>query len=112
MSYRDLLAQTVTVHAFEEGAEDRYGNTGDGWADPGVAYPARLTQVSGSEVTIGRDAQVSEWKLYLEADVELGGRDRVVDEDGRTFEVVGPPLLARTPRGVHHVEARLRYVEG
>lgn len=111
MSYRDLLAQTVTVLTVDEAGEDEFGNRVPGWPGPGVTYPARLTQVSGDEVTIGRDAQVSEWKLYLEADAVIGGRDRVVDGD-RVFEVVGPPLLARTPRGVHHVEARLRYIEG
>ena len=111
MSYRGLLTQTVTVVRRNAGAEDRYGNATDEWA-AGVEHPARLTQVAGSEATAGRDAQISDWKLYLEADVEIDGSDRVVDEDGRTFEVVGPPTVARTPRGVHHVEARLRHIEG
>lgn len=108
-----LLTQTVTVRPWAEGAEDRYGDAADGWGE-GVDYPARLEQVDGSEVTEGREALVSDWRLFLPADAVIDGRSRVVDdhEPPRTFEVVGSPSVERTPRRVSHVVARLRYVEG
>lgn len=111
MTIRNLLTETVTVRRFQAGAQDRYGDTSEGW-NAGSQHRARLEQVSESEVTVDRDTQRSDWRLFLEAGVEIGGRDLVVDSGGRTFEVVGPPDVQKTPRGPLFTTARLRHVEG
>lgn len=110
MSLSALLTQTVLVRHAVEGALDRYRVATVSY-DAGTEYPARLEQVGGSETSSGRDAVVADWALYLPADAAIGARDQV-EADGTTFEVVGPPEFARTPRGVSHVVARLRYVQG
>jgi hypothetical protein len=110
VSIDHLLTQTVTLEPFVAGAEDRYGNEAEGYG-PGVEEPCRLEQTSGTEVTDGRDALVSDWQLFLRANTTATGRSRAT-VDGRVFEVVGPPAEARTARAVSHVVARLRHVEG
>lgn len=109
MSLTGLLSQSATVLGFTPGAADEYGNAAESWVESGV-WPARFEQTDGREVTDDRDTQVSDWRVFLPPDVEIGGRDRVVDEHGRTFEVVGPPARQSTPAGPHHVVANLRSV--
>lgn len=109
MSLRNLLTETVTVLAASNGTADEYGNTSTTFG-AGSAYKGRLEQRSAQEVTDGRDTFVSDWVLYLFPDAAINGRDRVVDGNGRTFEVVGPPIVQRSPRGPHHIQANLRFV--
>lgn len=106
MSLASLLTQTVEVLHRSDGAEDDYGNPVAEWSD-GVSYPGRLEQRSGSELTVDRDTQVADWVLFLPPDAVISGDDRVTWDD-MTFEVIGPPVVARAPRGPHHVEAALR----
>lgn len=110
MTLDTLLTQTVTVLHFDEGAKDSHGNREPSW-DDGGEHLVRLEQTDATEVLVGRDTLVSDWRLYLHEDAVIGGRDRVVDEDGRTFEVMGSPEVQRSPRGPHHIVARLRYVD-
>lgn len=109
MTLRSLLTQTVTVQHHAEGAVDRFNDPTGGF-DAGTEYRARLEQSAGDEQSTDRSVQVGEWLLILPRDAVIGGRDRVV-ADGSTFEVVGPPVVQRTPRGPHHIEARLRLVD-
>jgi hypothetical protein len=111
VSFRALLTQTVEVqhHSLGAGAVDDYGNQVDTFA-PGVEYAARLEQRIGLEQTGDQNIQVGEWLLILPPEAVIDGTDRVL-ADGATFEVVGPPVRQRTPRGVHHIEAALRLVE-
>jgi head-tail adaptor len=94
--------------------EDRYHNDVDTWTTPATfVEKGWLTQQSSAEVVDGRDATNEEWKGYFESCTELTARSRVRWCD-RTFEVVGTPKPCTSPirNGVHHVEARLRIVEG
>jgi len=70
-----------------------------------------ITQRSTTETAGNREQQVSGWFIVAELDAPLAADSRVV-HDGRTFEVVGHPKIARTPRGAHHTEADLREVTG
>ena len=95
---------------------DAYGNTIDNWSSStSVETVGWVTDrgVPGSpaENTRDRDQQTRLWKLYVPADTDITGHDRVVWYT-LTFEVIGPPVRAWTPRGEHHVEADLRLVEG
>lgn len=112
MSLASLLVHDVTL--LRAGTTtDRYGADAKDW-DTATETDTQgwVTQTSGVEDrTDGREAQVGSWTLYLAAGEDLLGGDRVV-WGTYTFEVDGPPLQAWTPRGEHHVEARLRLVEG
>lgn len=112
MSLTALLVHDVSI-VRAGSTTDRYGATIKNWATATTtATSGWVTQVSGVEDrTDGREAQVGTWVLYLPVDTDVVGGDRVVWES-YTFEVDGPPNRAWTPRGEHHVEARLRLIEG
>lgn len=87
--------------------EDVYGNeTRDLDAPDDLEVSVALWQDNGTETTADRDQQVSDWLARFPAGFEVTGRDLVLVGD-RIFEVVGPPVDAKT-----HVRARLRHVEG
>lgn len=105
-----LLTQTVTVTTRTVGAVDEYGNPAETWANP-VDYHARLEHSDSVESNGDQLVVTSRYLLVLPADAVVGAGDRVTDEDGTVYEVDGPPIKQRTPRGVHHVEARLTLSE-
>jgi hypothetical protein len=110
VSLAALLTQTVTVRTIAAGAPDRYGVPGE-TVTLETEVQARVEQTDSLEISVGELTIVSDWRAYFEADVVLAHRDQIVDAYGRTFEVVGAPDIEETPRGPHHVKARLRYVE-
>lgn len=103
-----VLAPTRTVNAYND----------EEWAYPAPAdvepVEAFLEQITASEVTNGRDTQMSDWRAYFLPDTAITGDCRVVRLlDGVTFEVVGPPNVLVHPRtGPHHIEARLVTFQG
>lgn len=111
MTFSGLLVHDVTI--LTPGTQaDRYGGTDKRWDNAEEAtVKGWVAQQSRSEVTDGREAQVSGWVLYLDPDATVTGKDRIVWE-GITFEVDGPPNPAWTPRGLHHYEVPLRAVTG
>lgn len=114
MTLASMMVHDVTVvHAGT--TTDAYGNQTKDWtAATRTAVRGWVSQTSGNEVLDGREAEVSEWAVYLPAGTVVTGGDRVewADLPAVTFEVDGPPNPARTPRGPHHVEARVKVVEG
>ncbi|MET9425653.1 hypothetical protein ABZY06_33955 [Streptomyces sp. NPDC006540] len=96
---------------------DKYGNpsTVRDWAN------ATRTTVSGvsiqpdssSEETGDRSAVVTGWRIQSRKgqDLDLLRTDRV-EFDGMTLEVDGKVARYRMAGAVHHVEARLKEVEG
>lgn len=116
MSLDTLLAYTVTVVRMGEVSDDEYGNVISAELSR-EDYPAWVEPMTGQgrgggkEETQDRDTQIEDWLLILPANTPITGRDRV-EHDGNTFEVIGPPAIRRSPRGVHHVEARIRHIEG
>lgn len=109
MGLLDLLAEEVTIQTATAGDDDRYGNPTTEYTDS-ETYRARLEQVDASELLARGDTQVTEWRLFLPGDAVISSQSRVTHPDEGTFEVVGEPAKQKTPRGVHHVEARLRRV--
>lgn len=105
-----LLTQTVTVTSRAVGAVDDYGNPAETWGNP-TDYQARLEHSDSVESNGDQLVVTSRYLLVLPADAIVGAGDRVTDEDGTTYEVDGPPIKQRTPRGVHHIEARLTLSE-
>lgn len=108
MALLDMLSQTATVFTAGVATTDSEGNVTDTFS-AGTDYPARLEQTDSTEVTTGRTVVTSDWKLFLPATATVSALDRV-EVDGVTFEVVGAPATHHTPRGAHHVTARLRLV--
>lgn len=98
------LTETFTPMRQTSGVEDRYGNATDTYVD-GAPLPCRLEQVDAQE---RENAQVTEWRLFLPGDADLEGVDRGRHDTEGEFAVIGEPAKRRTPRGVHHQEARLR----
>jgi head-tail adaptor len=104
---------TEAVEVVRPGATtDRYGNRVADWtATTRTTTYGWIEQTAASENAINRDGQAAEWLLLCRADVEISGSDRI-EYSGLTFEVIGPPAIRRTPRGNHHQEVRLRWVNG
>lgn len=106
-----LTTHTVTYSRWSESGTDPYGNPADTWTDDAATADVILQQTEAVEVTTDRDVQTSDWLLVdPNPDAGLSGRDRV-NAGGAVFEVVGPPEVVKTPRGAHHLEARLVHVD-
>lgn len=108
-----LLTQTVDiVTAGTTTVTDDEGNATRAAAGT-VNVPARIEReqslADNAETSDGPVAAVTKWLLIVGPEVTIGMHDQVVSE-GVTFEVDGPPVVQRTPAGVHHIEARLRLV--
>lgn len=90
---------------------DRYDDLVPDWTNPVAEIESAgwLTQVDTTEEVVGRDAVVTGWMLFLPPSDAITVADRVI-ANGSIFEVDGDPHYAQTPAGVHHIEARLRYV--
>ena len=111
MTFQSLMVHEVQLLAAGS-ATDAYGNTTDDWAAAtSTTVVGWVTQQTADEDTRDRDQQTRLWKIFLPADTEITGHDRVV-WDALTFDVVGPPARVWTPRGEHHIEADIRLVEG
>lgn len=106
---RHLLTQTITILNRTTGADDDWGRPGETWPEPGTDVPGRFELSAPDEDTDEQDVQIGRHRLILMPDVTLSGRDRV-RVDGTLYEVDGPPIVHRTPRGPHHIEAVCRAV--
>lgn len=108
MSLTGLLTEQATVYHPQFDAVDAYGNPQPG-TEESDTYPARLEQLSADELVRDRDTVVADWRIFLPAAASIGPFDRV-ESGGRTFEVWGDAAEQRAPRGIHHLEVRLRRV--
>lgn len=100
----DLLAPTTST--------DAYGNTIRTY-DPDDATTVRgwLHRTATSDDLLNRDADIGDWILILPAGTTVTG-DYRVQADNVTYEIVGAVYTAHTPTGPHHIEARLKVVDG
>lgn len=111
MSLANLATRPVTYLRWSQSGTDAYGNPQDTWTADGSPTYVWLSQTEATEVTVNEDTQISDWQLVdPNPDAGLTGRDRV-QVGGDTFQVVGPPHVTWTPRGPHHLVARLQYID-
>jgi len=111
VSLDSLLTQTVTIVRAGT-ATSRYGDTAKDWTtSTSTTTRGWISQRGSDEDPANREAEIGTWVLFVGPDETITGRDRVI-WNGTTFEVVGPPTLAYTPRGLHHHEVTLRVVDG
>lgn len=93
---------------------DRYGNVTKDWTNSTRTDTAGwVGAFSGFEYGAdqGREAAFQTWTVYLPTGVTVSQEDRI--ETGTdTFEVDGPVVELWSPRGGHHLEARIRKVDG
>lgn len=126
MSLHSLLNRTVLlrhVAPAEPATRNAHGNTVRVPGPDSPPIPARRDQTSATENDADRDQQIQNVRYTLPLrvwipgdpgqayEVELTGRDRIVDGD-QVFEVVGTPELVYRRRRPHHWEATARLVEG
>lgn len=105
-----MLSELGTLQTIGSSTTDRYNQPILGVTVTTTDVPYRLEQTESTEVTIGEATVVSDWKLFLLPDAVVSHSSRFIDAAARTFEVVGAPNIQSTPRGPHHIEARLRFV--
>lgn len=103
---RPMTALTATS------STDRYGDTIIDWSAPvSRTVNGWFQETSTTEDRDHRDARVVEGTGTFDIASAVQAGERIVI-DGTTFDVVGAPTVRPTPRGPHHVEARLRSVVG
>jgi hypothetical protein len=94
---------------------DRYGNALPDWSDAAEVdthgwIGGQLREEEHGDRISG---EVETWRLYVaDLAIEIEAGDRVIVDSTDTFEVIGKPLRAWTPRGEHHIEATLKAVIG
>ena len=103
-----LLTRTATM--LRRDAVDPLDPDAELASVPAGTTLCELQQVNEDDANDGR-TQVSSWRVWLPADVELAGTD-ALEVDGELFELEGDPWPVRNPRTsvVSHVEARARRV--
>lgn len=94
---------------------DRYGNQVRDWSQ------ASRTTVYGRMETEERRAEEDDSDrtqleargvCFLQPDTDILGTDRLEDSAGVRYEVIGQISTQSTPRGPHHLEARVTSLEG
>lgn len=106
-----LLTRAVDI--LEPGTDtDDYGNTTRTWdAEDATTVRGWLHRIATSEDLQNRDADIGDWILILPATATVTSDCRITVDD-TTYEIVGAPYTAHTPRGPHHIEARLKVIDG
>lgn len=77
MSYATLLINWCTIQTYTAGIVDGYGREAKDWpvlTDPDV--PCRLMATGGTELHIGAEVVIADYKLFL-GDVVITEQDRV-----------------------------------
>lgn len=113
MSLTSLMVHDVTV-VRAGSVETRYGDDVKDWsAATETTVKGWVSQGDRVEDVDSREAQSRSFTVFLPADTDVTGLDRLVWE-GLTLEVVGPPNWAWNPRmnAVHHIELTAREVTG
>lgn len=113
MSLEQLLNQPLTlIHRGQTGT-DQYGNdvAGTTSTEGIVGY---IEQTDATELTVDRETYTSNHRAFLPADTQVTASDQLTDDQGNTYEVIGPPDTAYNPRlrKVSHIVAHLRVTTG
>jgi hypothetical protein len=115
VSFDSLLTRTATVEPYEPTTDDDFNDEVIAWGEP-VDYPAWFNSAPTggalTELTVERDTAMEEDLVFLPAGAVINYLSRVTRDDGVVFQVYGPPDRVFTPRGEHHVEAKLRAISG
>lgn len=107
MTLAGLLSQDVDLLAYDGTATDAWGNETPSYVvDANGPYRGRVEHTDSQEIAYAGETVVTDWQVFLDASAPITAQHRV-REGGRTFRVIGEPASQRSPRGVHHITARL-----
>lgn len=102
-----LLTRPCTLVTRTPGPADAYGDPS--WVETQAASTCYAEQTTPSEPG-DPNYQGDDWRVVLAAGTAVDGLSAVII-DGQTFEVYGPPWVAKDPRSNadHHIELRARW---
>ncbi len=118
MSFNSLLIHTCDVGALAQGVDNSYGTRAKTWPLSYTTEPCRIVATSGREVKIGAEVVISDWKLFVDADVTVDEQDQVSNLrlrssgaliDASTYEIILVMPRSDSVNG-HHKELALRKV--
>jgi hypothetical protein len=107
MSFAALLTQTATLVHHPATGTDSEGNTTFGTATT-TTYPCLLQQTDSVEVVEGERRTTTNLLLFLPAAAAGETFEDEITVDAVTYQVEGQPDVLRSPRGIHHVETKVR----
>lgn len=109
---RGLLNQPLTIERRGAIVKDDYGNEVPGTTST-VTTEGYVEQTKATEITVDRETYVTDWLVFLLADVVVDASDRIL-YGSSTLQVVGSPHRVWNPRTrrTDHVEARCVEVTG
>lgn len=110
MSFPARLHDMITIQTWAPDEVDIYGDEQPAFVQVNVR--ALVQQASASEDDVDRETRVTEYTVFLEPDVTISAKDRVILAGGTQCEVIGDPDVVADGIGPHHIEARIRSVEG
>ena len=107
MSFNSLLIDECDIYRNTPGAADNYGKPTASWGVHINDEPCRLMSTTGTEIIIGAEVVVANYKLFI-GDLDITEQDRIV-LDSITYEIL---LVNDKQDGVnsHHKELFLRTV--
>jgi len=108
-----FATQEVTVLRAST-ARDSHGNQARDWSSAAehTLDGCLLVPVVGTELLTNRDEISTTFQLYARPGVDLLATDRVRDQAGVVYEVVGSVLRYQTGSGLDHTAALLTRWEG
>lgn len=105
---RGLRYQPGQVVNYDDAGADRFGNPNR--VEVGRhATRGNLQQVSTIENVTTGPTTVTRYNLFLPPGEDIDAGDEW-EQDGHRYAVDGAPVAARDGKGVHHIEAVVRYV--
>lgn len=106
MSYDSLLIHTCTTRRYPvAGAADAYGTPATVWANKLENQPCRLVAAPGTELKVGAEIVVADYKLFVKS-IDITEQDRVVI-GGLTYEILLVQDYADSASS-HHKQCWLR----
>jgi hypothetical protein len=108
----DLMHQNVAIFAPSVGVS-RAGDPTLDWDEPILIETVKgwIQSRRSAEDESLRNRRTEHGRLYVPADADIKSTSRV-RVNGQMWQVIGPPRKVFTPRGPHHIEADVEYLDG
>jgi hypothetical protein len=112
MSLASRMQRVVSVTTFADaGTTNLYGDAV--LTSTVTEYRGWVSQVGSSEDSIQRETATATYLVLLPAEAVIDNTSVVeLDDDGRTYRVVGIPNEVHNSRGLHHIEVTIEEIVG
>ena len=107
---RGLRYMPLVVVNYTDDIVDEFGHRSRVETGRHTTWGSLQQQIDVAE-SITSERVASLYSVFLPPSEQLDAGDEI-EVDGARYTVQGPPLHPRNSRGVHHVQAQLRYVGG